>query len=96
MKPFNFTRDSCLQSHRQTACLYRDAMDVCPMEKMKKSAQQDARAQLRKSCDVSSVQRKKVTRALGGPAATLFLKCHQEVGRSVLGTDQVSGVSGMN
>lgn len=53
----NFTCDSCLQRHRWTVCLDYDAVTVCTMEKMRKTPQQDARAQLRKSCDVSSMQR---------------------------------------
>lgn len=53
----NFTCDSCLQRHLWTVCLDCDAVAVCTMEKMRKTPQQDARAQLRKSCDVSSMQR---------------------------------------
>ena len=53
----NFTCDSCLQRHRSTVYLDCDAVTMCTMEKMRKTPQQDARAQLRKSCDVSSMQR---------------------------------------
>ena len=52
----NFTCESCLQRHRWTVYLDCDAVSVCTMEKMRKTPQQDARAQLRKSCDVSSRQ----------------------------------------
>jgi hypothetical protein len=67
------------------------------MEKMRKPSQQDARVQLRKSCDVSSIQHQKVTRAQGRLNSIPVLEMSPGVGEHsfLLGAGQVSSISGM-